>query len=110
MTIINTRTRIENEQSACEVSEPESWGQPPAGCYYFVTLGGKVYGHLVAGTHISSGSGASANDVLLYGAEPVYEEEPEDAIIADSGIFPKLIAQARQESPSSDWEQELYEL
>jgi hypothetical protein len=38
------------------------------------------------------------------------EEEPEDAILAASGILKQLIAQARQESPSADWEQELDEL
>jgi hypothetical protein len=38
------------------------------------------------------------------------EEEPEDAILAASAILQRLVAQARQESPSSDWERELDEL
>jgi hypothetical protein len=38
------------------------------------------------------------------------EEEPEDAILAASGVLKQLIAQARQEPPSADWERELDEL
>ena len=38
------------------------------------------------------------------------EEEPEDAILAASAVLERLVAQARQESSSSDWEQELDEL
>ena len=38
------------------------------------------------------------------------EEEPEDAILAASAVLERLVAQARQESPSPDWEQELDEL
>ena len=38
------------------------------------------------------------------------EEEPEDAILAASALLERLVAQARQESPSPDWEQELDEL
>jgi hypothetical protein len=110
MTLMSTRTLIGTEQEICGAGEQESWGQPPAGCHYFVTIDGKVYGHLVTGSHISSGSGVSANDVLLYEAEPMYEEEPEDAIIAGSGILPRLMAQARQERPSSDWKRDLYDM
>ena len=110
MTITSTRARIGTAQEACEVGEQERWGQPPAGCYYFVIIGGKTYGHLVTGSHISSGTGTSANDALVYETEPMYEEELEDAIIADSGILPQLIAQARQEPPSSDWKRDLHDL
>ncbi len=38
------------------------------------------------------------------------EEEPEDAILVASGVLPRLVAQARQEPSSLDWEQELDEL
>lgn len=38
------------------------------------------------------------------------EEEPEDAILAASAVLKQLIAQARQEPPSTDWAQELNEL
>ncbi len=38
------------------------------------------------------------------------EEEPEDAILIASGILPRLVARARQEPPSPDWERELDEL
>lgn len=38
------------------------------------------------------------------------EEEPEDAILAASAVLQRLVAQARQEPPSPDWEQELDEL
>jgi len=38
------------------------------------------------------------------------EEEPEDAILVDSGILPKLIAQAQREPPSLDWEHDLNEV
>lgn len=38
------------------------------------------------------------------------EEEPEDAILAASALLKQLVAKARQESPSADWERELDEL
>jgi hypothetical protein len=38
------------------------------------------------------------------------EEEPEDAILAASTVLQQLVAQARQEPASPDWEQELDEL
>jgi len=38
------------------------------------------------------------------------EEEPEDVILAASAVLERLVAQARQESPSLDWERELDEL
>ena len=38
------------------------------------------------------------------------EEEPEDAILAASAVLQRLVAQARQEPRSSDWERELDEL
>jgi hypothetical protein len=38
------------------------------------------------------------------------EEEPEDAILAASAVLQRLVTQARQEPPSSDWERELDEL
>ncbi len=38
------------------------------------------------------------------------EEEPEDAILATSKVLQQLISQARQESPTVNWEQELDEL
>jgi len=38
------------------------------------------------------------------------EEEPEDAILAASAVLQRLVAQARQEPPSPDWERDLNEL
>ena len=38
------------------------------------------------------------------------EEEPEDAILAASAVLQRLLAQARQEPISADWERELNEL
>ncbi len=38
------------------------------------------------------------------------EGEPEDAILAASAVLQRLVTQARQESPSPDWERELDEL
>ena len=38
------------------------------------------------------------------------EEEPEDAVLAASTVLQRLIAQARQEPPSTDWERDLDEL
>jgi hypothetical protein len=38
------------------------------------------------------------------------EEEPEDAILAASTVLQRLVAQARQEPPSPDWERDLDEL
>ncbi len=38
------------------------------------------------------------------------EEEPEDAILAASAVLQRLVAQARQEPSSPDWERELDEL
>lgn len=38
------------------------------------------------------------------------EEEPEDAILAASTVLQRLVAQARQERSSLDWEQDLNEL
>ena len=34
------------------------------------------------------------------------EEEPEDAILAASAVLQRLVAQARQEPASPDWEEE----
>lgn len=36
--------------------------------------------------------------------------EPEDAILAASEVLKRFVAQAQQESPSANWEQELDEL
>jgi len=38
------------------------------------------------------------------------EEEPEHAILAASAVLERLVAQARQEPPSLDWERDLDEL
>lgn len=38
------------------------------------------------------------------------DTEPEDAILAASGILQRLVAQTQYELPSLDWEQELDEL
>jgi hypothetical protein len=112
--IVDTEaTHVQIDKEVYAGSRPESWMQPSAGCYYFVTIGEKVYGHLMSETPISSRSNVSIEDSLEYGtreAEPVYEEESEDTILVDSGILPRLIAQARQESPSSDWERDLFQL
>jgi len=35
------------------------------------------------------------------------EEEPEDAILAASSVLTQLIARARRELPSADWEREI---
>jgi hypothetical protein len=37
------------------------------------------------------------------------EEEPEDAILAASAVLQRLVAQARQEPASPNWEQDLEE-
>jgi len=39
-----------------------------------------------------------------------YAPEPEDALLADSALLPRLIAEARREPPSADWERDLNEL
>jgi hypothetical protein len=39
-----------------------------------------------------------------------YSPEPEDALLADSDLLPRLIAEARREPPSADWERDLNEL
>jgi len=38
------------------------------------------------------------------------EKEPEDAILATSSVLRQLIARARRESPSADWERDFDEL
>lgn len=38
------------------------------------------------------------------------EEEPEDFVLATSDLLPWLLARARQEPPSLDWERDLNEL
>ena len=37
------------------------------------------------------------------------EEEPEDAILAASAVLQRLVAQARQEPASPDWEEEYHD-
>ena len=37
-------------------------------------------------------------------------EEPEDAILVASGLLPRLVARARLEPPSTDWERDLNEI
>lgn len=86
------------------VSEPESWGQPSINRYILVPSGNRMYGQLISGVYVSSQPGIPMDDLLSY------EEEPENGILADSGILPRLIAQARREPPSLDWERELNEL
>jgi hypothetical protein len=39
-----------------------------------------------------------------------YAPEPEDALLAASNLLPRLIAEARREPPSADWERDLNEL
>jgi hypothetical protein len=39
-----------------------------------------------------------------------YTPEPEDARLADGDLLPRLIAEARREPPSADWERDLNEL
>lgn len=38
------------------------------------------------------------------------QAEPEEAILAASPVLKQLVAQAQQEKPSADWQQELDEL
>ncbi len=38
------------------------------------------------------------------------DEEPEDAVLAASAVLQNLLVKVIQESPSTDWEQELHEL
>jgi len=52
----------------------------------------------------------SAIEVLIEDNLLNREEEPEDSILVASGLLPRLLAQARQEPPSLDWERELDEL
>lgn len=86
------------------ISEPESWGQPSADRYILVPSGNRMHGQLISGVYVSSQPGIPMDD--LFG----YEEEPEDAILVASGILPRLVAQARREPPSLDWEQDLNDL
>jgi len=104
MTIIASGTQVKVDGCVYAVSEPESWGQPSASCYVFMTVGERLYGQLVSGGYVSSRTGTPVDDSLTY------EEEPEDAILVGSGILPKLITQARREPPSLDWEHDLNEL
>jgi hypothetical protein len=69
-----------------------------------MNIGERLYGQLISGIYVSSHPG------ILAGASLGYEEEPEDDILVDSGILPQLIAQARREPPSLDWERDLDEL
>jgi hypothetical protein len=39
-----------------------------------------------------------------------YVPEPEDALLAGGDLLPRLIAEARREPPSADWERDLNEL
>lgn len=84
------------------VSEPESWSQPSADRYILVASGKKMYGQLSSGIYVSSQPGIPTDDLIGC--------EPEDAILVASGILPRLVAQARREQPSLDWEQDLNEL
>jgi hypothetical protein len=48
------------EIKTCEMAyrfcEPESWGQPSIDHYVFVVQGTRMYGQLIGGTYVSSGS------------------------------------------------------
>ena len=69
-----------------------------------IHIDGRLYGQLISGIYVSSHPGFPT------GAFWGYEEEPEDDILVNSGILPQLIAQARREPPSLDWERDLDEL
>lgn len=85
-------------------SEPESWGQPSIDHHILAVRGNRMHAQLISGVYVSSQINTPVDDLLSC------EGEPEDAILVDSGILPRLITQARQELPSPDWEQELNEL
>ena len=48
-------------------------------------------------------------DLYLYNLQH-HEEEPEDEILAESGVLSQLLAQAMREPPSDNWERHLDEL
>jgi hypothetical protein len=104
MTTITSGSQVKDGECAYATSEPESWGQPSASCYVFMNVGERLYGQLISGIYVSSHPGFPTSAFLGY------EEEPEDDILVSSGILPQLIAQARSEPPSLDWERDLDEL
>jgi hypothetical protein len=58
MSQVDSRIEItETNESVYVFNEPESWGQPSIERYELVVDGGRMYGQLIAGTYISSGSG-----------------------------------------------------
>lgn len=104
MKTITSATQVGIEGCAYASSGSESWGQPSASCYVFVNIGERLYGQLISGTYVSSQPCIPIGDLLGY------DEEPEDAILVGSGILPRLIAQARREPTSLDWERDLDDL
>ena len=104
MKTITSGIQVGAEGCVYASSEPESWGQPSASCYVFVNVGERLYGQLISGTYVSSQPAVPTGNVLGFG------EEPEDAILVDSGVLPRLIAQARREPMSLDWERDLDDL
>jgi len=49
----------------------------------------------------------SMEERILRENQAPYTPEPEDALLADSDLLPRLIAEARRGPPSADWERDL---
>jgi len=103
-TTSGSRVRVDEGRCTYPESPQESWGQPSAARYVFEVVGHTLYGQFVSGVYISSYPSASPDQVLGC------DEEPEDALLVESGILPQLIARARQEPASANWEQDLAEM
>ena len=99
-----TQAQVVRIDESPYVIREQSWGQPPASQYAFITVGEKLYGHLISDIYVSSQPGIPMSDLLSC------EEEPEDTILIASGVLPRLIDQAQREPPSLDWERDLNEL
>jgi hypothetical protein len=61
---VDSRLEIAETNAVYVFNEPESWGQPSIDRYMLVVDGGRMYGQLIAGTYVSSGSGIGSSDKL----------------------------------------------
>jgi hypothetical protein len=95
---------VEDCEQAYADSEQETWGQPPASCYFFDVVGATLYGQLTAGGQVS-GSHSGATEEAFHAAN-----ESEDHLLVTYGALDRLVSLALKESPSDDWEHELSDL
>ena len=103
MTEIDSRTETVKPDVASPFessSQGEDWGQPPVSEYTFWIVGSTLYGQQTSGFYVSR----KPPNILLD------SQDREERILIASGILPRLIAQAQQVPPSSDWERDLDEL